>query len=228
MARTRDAAAHAVKRDAFLDAAAQLMQRKGFQAMTIADVLESTGASKGAFYHYFSSKQDLLDGVVQRMLDQIVGAVRPIVDAEDLTALEKLDRYFAAIGQWKNARRELVLATARAWASDANALPRLKLRLAAGDKSGRLLARVVRQGIAEGQFAPCAPEATGRLIYAIIQDLQDTLMSTFATDDPPHEDPESVRVRFEAYADALERLLGAPPGTIRLIDDDTFDEWFRR
>ena len=62
MARTLDPAAHALRRDEFVDAAQRLIQSRGYEQMSIQDVLDELGASKGAFYHYFDSKEGLLDG----------------------------------------------------------------------------------------------------------------------------------------------------------------------
>ena len=66
MARTVNATLRTVRRDAFLDVAQRLVQTKGYEAMSIQDVLGELEASKGAFYHYFDSKQALLQAVVER------------------------------------------------------------------------------------------------------------------------------------------------------------------
>ena len=70
MARTLDPAAHALRRETFVDSAQRLITTKGYEEMSIGDVLADTGASKGAFYHYFDSKAALLDAVIERMVDQ--------------------------------------------------------------------------------------------------------------------------------------------------------------
>jgi len=41
-------------------AAIDLMDRKGFENITIAEISEKAGVSVGAFYHYFESKNDIL------------------------------------------------------------------------------------------------------------------------------------------------------------------------
>ena len=43
---------------------------RGYDRFSIQDILDATGASKGAFYHYFDSKDALLDAIVDRMADQ--------------------------------------------------------------------------------------------------------------------------------------------------------------
>src|SRR5690349_6754698 len=102
-------AVHAVRRDAFLDAAQRLIQAKGYEQMSVQDVLDELGASRGAFYHYFDSKVALLDAVVERMVVAATDAVAPVVTDPALTAPEKLTRLFAGIQRWKTERKDLML-----------------------------------------------------------------------------------------------------------------------
>lgn len=46
--------------------AIELMEQKGFDNITIADISEKAGVSVGAFYHYFSSKNDILAEIFHR------------------------------------------------------------------------------------------------------------------------------------------------------------------
>ena len=52
MARTRDTESHTVRRDAFVDAAQRIMATKGYEALSVQEVIDAVDASKGAFYHY--------------------------------------------------------------------------------------------------------------------------------------------------------------------------------
>jgi TetR/AcrR family fatty acid metabolism transcriptional regulator len=47
--------------------AIELMERKGFENITIADISEKAGVSVGAFYHYFDSKNDILAEIFHRV-----------------------------------------------------------------------------------------------------------------------------------------------------------------
>jgi TetR/AcrR family transcriptional repressor of nem operon len=53
-------------RERILDAAQQLVMERGFSATTVDAILEAAGASKGAFFHHFSSKADLGRILVER------------------------------------------------------------------------------------------------------------------------------------------------------------------
>ena len=51
---------YAEKRNAILDMAVRYITTKGYEQMTTQDILEALQISRGAFYHYFESKQALL------------------------------------------------------------------------------------------------------------------------------------------------------------------------
>ena len=55
MART----ANPKTRDSLMEAAFQLVRRKGLSATSVDDICAAAGVSKGAFFHYFRSKEDL-------------------------------------------------------------------------------------------------------------------------------------------------------------------------
>src|SRR6516225_8466170 len=123
MARTmKAAAAQAVRREAFIDVALQLIQTKGYEQMSVQDVLDELDASKGAFYHYFDSKRALLLAAIERLTDVALGALAPLLDDPHLSALQKLEGFFSGIAAWKGERKELMLAALETWASDDNAI----------------------------------------------------------------------------------------------------------
>ncbi len=218
MARTVDRAAHALRRDEFLDVAQRLLETKGYEQLSIQDVLRELGTSKGAFYHYFSSKQALLEAVVNRLADATAAAVSPAATDPDLPALEKLAGFFAALASWKAQRHDLLKALARVWHSDGNALLRLKLRSGIADRMAPLLAEIVSQGVREGVFTTPLPEQSGRVLVSLIQDLNDRLAQLLLA---AEVEPSSVENTVAAYSDAIGRVLGVPGGTVMLVDLET-------
>ena len=55
-------------RDHILDTAFRLFFTKGFKEVTMAELVRVSGLSKGAFYHYFESKADLYNSVLEKFL----------------------------------------------------------------------------------------------------------------------------------------------------------------
>src|SRR6266481_3196300 len=84
MARIVKEEAYAVKRNEILDVAQRLVYTKGYEQMTIQDILDELQISKGAFYHYFDSKQALLEAVIERIGEEAEPLVLSIVDDPEL------------------------------------------------------------------------------------------------------------------------------------------------
>src|SRR2546428_10544389 len=110
MARTVNATRHMVRRDAFLDVAQRLVQAKGYEAMSIQDVLDELEASKGAFYHYFDSKQALLEAVVGRFADGGIAGLGPLLDDPNVPAVRQLETVFMGIAPRQAGQKDLGLA----------------------------------------------------------------------------------------------------------------------
>jgi AcrR family transcriptional regulator len=64
----------AYTRQAILDAAAELMSRRGYEAMTLDDVAAMSGVTRPAIYNYFPSKRALAQEVLRGSGDSILGA----------------------------------------------------------------------------------------------------------------------------------------------------------
>ncbi len=64
-AESPDAAPHATTRDRIVAASFQLFLQHGFDGTGLSQILKETGLSKGAFYHYFASKEALYREVVE-------------------------------------------------------------------------------------------------------------------------------------------------------------------
>src|SRR6266536_1439809 len=169
MARTLDPVAHALRRDAFVDAAQRLIQVKGYEQTSLQDVLDEADTSRGAFYHYFRSKEALLEAVVDRMADGATATLAPIVADPGLPALRKLEAVFAGLARWKAERSELVLAILRVWLSDENAVVCEKCRELVSIRLAPLLTEIVRQGKAEGVFTVGSAEHSAAVLVALVQ-----------------------------------------------------------
>ena len=226
MARTLDPAAHAVRRDVFIDAAQVLIQTRGYERFSLQDILDATGASRGAFYHYFESKDALADAVVDRMADQAMARVGPLLDDPGLSAPRKLEAVFGGIAQYKAERKDLVLGFMRAWLSDDNAIVREKARRLVASRQRPLLEQIVRQGIAEGSFTSRAPEALPAVLVGLLQGMGEVAMQLWIGRQDGSVTFEEVKRTFDAYLEAFERIIGVRPGSLQFLDEQALEIWF--
>jgi AcrR family transcriptional regulator len=194
--------------------------------MSVQDVLDELEASKGAFYHYFDSKQALLEAVVERFADAGMAGVRPILEDPNLPALRKLEMVFAEIARFKAEQKELVLAIIEVWKSDGNALVREKLRRLSTKLMVPLLSAVVRQGVEEGTLNVASPEETTRVLMALMQGFQEIAMDDFIARQAGTITFEHVRQSIASFSEAFDRILGIPTGSLKLTDEATLRFWF--
>jgi AcrR family transcriptional regulator len=226
MARTLNAAVHTVRREAFIDAAQRLMQAKGYEQMSVQDVLDELDASRGAFYHYFDSKEALLEAVVDRMVDGGIAAVSPIVDDPDLSAIRKFEGVFAGIQRFKAEIKPLILAMIAVWISDDNALVREKFRRTALMRMLPLLSAIVRQGNEEGLFKTGSPDDVARVLLWLMHGFSDQATELFLARQANTVAFEDIERVVAANTGAFERILGIPAGSLTLIDEPTLRLWF--
>ncbi len=226
MARIVKEQAYAARRNAILDVARRLVETKGYEQMTIQDLLDALQISSGAFYHYFDSKPALLSALIARMLDEVEQLLLPIVQDPELSALDKLQRIFATLNHWKIAQKPFVLAFMRVWYTDDNALVRQKLHTTRVKRLTPWLTAIIRQGVQEGVLTTPYPDQAGRVLLSLVEDLGDTLAGLLLSEEPKPGDLLPIERIVTASTDALERVLGAPSGSLQLADTQTLKEWF--
>ncbi len=79
-------------RNRIYNAAVELMERKGFDNITIAEISRAAGVSVGAFYHYFESKNDILAEIFRRADEYFATEVVPNLGEEPVP--EQILKYF--------------------------------------------------------------------------------------------------------------------------------------
>jgi len=81
---------HDERRNEILDIAEKLFNIKGYDKCTINDILKEVGIAKGTFYHYFKSKEEVLDAIVSRYKDVVITKVNEVANNDVITLEEKL------------------------------------------------------------------------------------------------------------------------------------------
>jgi AcrR family transcriptional regulator len=233
MARVVKQEEHTARRNEILDATLQLLYSKGYEKMTIQDLLDQLQISKGAFYHYFDSKAAVLEALVERMAaEQVETAFLSIMQDPHMTALEKLHWYFDMSTQWKTAKKDFVMELVKVWYSDENALARQKMLARTVKYLGPFFTEIISQGVREGLFTTPYPEFASQMTINMIYDLAYKSGQLLVSDHSESAEAKQsaslqrAEILFAAYSDALERVLGAPKGSIHLMADETMKVWF--
>ena len=194
--------------------------------MSIQDVLDELEASKGAFYHYFDSKQALLEAVVERFADVAIAELAPVLHDPNLPALRKLEKFFAGIARRKAEQKDLVLAIIEIWNSDGNAIVREKLRRLTVSRMVPLLSAVIEQGTDEGVFHVASPDETAAVFVSLMLGFQELANDYFIARQAGTITFAVVQRSVASFTEAFERILGVPKGSLTLTDEPTLHFWF--
>jgi AcrR family transcriptional regulator len=216
---------YAQRRGQIIAAAQQLVFVKGYEQMSIQDVIDLAGISKGAFYHYFHSKSDLLEALIDSLVQESERVITPLLDDPHLSALEKLSRFFTVLARWKTDRKQYLIALLRIWYNDDNAIVRDKVTVKQLDVAAHWLGRIFRQGMIEGTLDIPFPDQMAQAALILMSGLSITFARLMFT---PPTDGDVLQLAYDttrAYNLALERLLGVPPGSVPVLDEASVREW---
>ena len=168
MASTARSQAARDKRRQILDAAVRVFARRGFHACRVSDIADEAGVAYGLVYHYFTSKDEVLDTVFLERWNVLLEVIREADAADDLSARDKLARIATFIvdsyAHDPDVMKVIIVEVTRA----ANSFGRThldKIREAYG-----LIGDIVAKAQARGEFrSDVTPEFAALAFYGAIE-----------------------------------------------------------
>ena len=135
------------KRRLILEAAVRVFAAKGYNTCRVGDIAEEAGVAHGLLYHYFRSKEEVLDCVFRETWSDIVGAVHRVEETDE-PARERLSGIAKILLRaWKR-DPDLVKVVVR----EGLRSPDLQRRVAEIRQAFDAIERIVRRGQEEGEF----------------------------------------------------------------------------
>ena len=145
-----------------LDVAYRLFMEKGYEYTSIQDIIDNLGGlSKGAIYHHFKSKEDILIAVIQKMTVQSNQLLANIRDRSDLNGKEKLKTIFKA--SISRPVQEEIFATAPNFHNNSKFLVGL-LQDTMEEAAPNYILPIIEQGIEDGSIQTEYPQQLAELI----------------------------------------------------------------
>jgi len=212
------------RRDQLLEAAGELFLKNGYKDTSVNSIVESIGVSKGTFYYYFDSKEGVLDGLVEKLGEPIYEEIDEIVSRDSSTAIEKLNDIFAASRRIKLDKIDEVLRITRLMYRPENLRLLDRIESATIDVAAPKIARVVKQGVEEGVLDTRFPEEASRLIFSMGADLNEETGKMLLGVEAEVDGDELAR-KYNAYENAIERILGAPDGSIVVLEEEDLNKF---
>ena len=181
-----------------LDVAERLVQTRGFNGFSYADIAEALGVTKASLHYHFPNKADLGQRLIERyeavFLETLAG-----IDKAQQRAAQKLRRYAGIYADVLRANRMCLCGML---ASDYATLPKpMRERVRHFfDENERWLARVLDEGRKAGQLAFKGPPV--ELARMIVASLEGAMMLARSYGEPPRFDAAAERVIAELESSA--------------------------
>jgi TetR/AcrR family fatty acid metabolism transcriptional regulator len=166
MATARQTSA-ADKRRLILDAAVRVFARRGFNGCRVSDIADEAGVAYGLVYHYFRSKDEVLDTLFLERWNVMLDVIREL-DARDASPREKLHGITSFIVDSYRHDPELMKVIIVEVTRAANSFGRT--HLAKIREAYALIAAIVERAQAEGRFKDTvAPQFAAMAFYGAIE-----------------------------------------------------------
>jgi len=210
-----------VRRAELLDQALALFLERGYDNVSLNDLLAMAGTSKGAFYHYFPSKEALVTALAQHSAAEAFELLRPVFAQPGKNALERLNAGLAASYQVKMAMGapEQIAAMASLLKPENQTLFRRIITIWE-DLFRPVLTEVITQGVHEGVFDTFDPEGVGDMIQGFAASMQTNLVHVLNAPDAKSRRKaiDHFVKRLELHGIATDRVLGLPDRSTVVLD----------
>jgi AcrR family transcriptional regulator len=223
---TRIVKKHGERLDELLKTSMALFSSKGYDNTSVNDIITAVGIAKGTFYYYFKSKEDLLNALIETFAAQIAEKLEVIASDQSLDAIAKLNRFFVDAGNYKLENKETVKLAAMVFYREENLLMREKLMKRFIAQADVMLTRIIMQGVAEKVFTTAFGAHAALLLVHMMLFLRDDFSEKILQPVISRESVNETVERCMMCQDAIERILGAPPGSVQIFTRELIKGFF--
>jgi len=216
--------APAVRRAELIDCAQRLFLAKGYERTTINDVIAATGLSKGAFYHHFRAKEELLEAIAGRFAEQAVAYAKGVADDPSLDALGRLNGLLAMSREWKEEHLGELRAMFLTLLRPENARLYHRIVGAVFAALGPTIAGVIAAGQAEGRFDVADPEIAAEALLWMGESRRLLVVQAMSAAEAGDVDAATALImkRVRAEEAMIDRILGLHAGGVDLAGSEAY------
>lgn len=196
------------KRERILDAMQELMRTASAQSISVSDIAQKAGIGKGSIYYYFSSKNDIIDAVIERSYSRVLDAGRELAASSHMDAFQKMEIiYNACLDSSTELRRQEAIGTFNE--QQESAFIHQKFARIIITKLKPILTDIIRQGIDEGGIRCEYPEETAQIVLTVLTITLDNNLVPAG--------PEQIGRVLTAFTQMQEKSMGMPADTLQFL-----------
>jgi len=193
------------RKEELMAIALDLFDQYWYEKTSIQMIIQEWKVTKGAFYHYFPSKEAILEDVVNMNIQDTEKIIQKVVDNTKLNALEKMNTMFVDIQKWKIKNRTSRWKIKKIIHTHKNIEFEQKLIDSTSEHISPLLEKIFIQWKKEKILDIRYPKLLAKRFFSLMIALSNGLQK------------EDAKQCIEFIQDSLERLLGIATGSLQLI-----------
>jgi len=160
------------KRLELIQIAFKIFMEKGYENTTITDILRASGISKGAMYHYFDKKEDILDAVLNYIIDVDEKRYKDIVNDRKIGAIDKVIKIIKS----SESEKPQEVIKAREKLSDRQiSIFDYRSKELSNRRSLEMISKIIKEGAMSGEFDTIYPEEASELIISFTQSMYECI-----------------------------------------------------
>lgn len=205
-----------------------LFATTGYGKTSVQMIIDTVGIAKGTFYHYFKSKDELLDVLVTTTFKEQSAIMEKEIKSMSGNGMDKLNKFYELQQKWKGGHFELLYTVLEVMASADNVLFIKKNQEKNIEYYSPILEHIILQGVDEGIFETPYPEETAEMVIRVSDNMSEEMVLLFV-DHKKYEEPfELLKKKITFHSYCLERIIGVKEGykLMELVDFDLIKRFF--
>ena len=193
------------RKNEILDVADELFGKKGFDGTSTNDILEKVGIARGTLYHHFKSKEEIMDALIERYSDRLLGAAQEVAADKTIPLVDRIIRVVMSMNLSSGSSEEIMEHIHR----PQNALMHQKIQKMIINGLTPILADIICEGIDQGMFNTPYPYECMEMVV--------TYANIIFDDDMGQMTSEERATRVQAFIFNVERLLDVERGSLMSV-----------
>ena len=193
-----------------------LFSERGYSKTPISAIIEAAEISKGGFYHYFKSKEEILDHLAKLQVDSVVQLIEQVSHIPNISAVEKFKRVMEQVLAFRSQNREQLYKMYESFLNKENLYLMDRIDSYTIEKALPPYLRIVEQGIQEGVFQTIAPELAVETLIRVAPQIRLKMAKLYLEKDTINSYEEALTRVADYLEEFLHRTLGAKEGTIQI------------
>jgi TetR/AcrR family transcriptional regulator, fatty acid metabolism regulator protein len=189
------------RRRQILEAAVKVFARSGFHTSRVGDIAEEAGIAYGLVYHYFKSKEELLETIFRDTWTQMLARVRE-VEASGVPASEQVRQVTALLLRTWRRDPDLVRVLVR----EVTRSPHVQQEVEEITEAMKALEGIIRRGQKSGEFRS---ELDPRLGAVVFYGALDEILTGWVLGQLPDDDEDIARAEQNVVQLLVDGMRGS-------------------